>query len=29
MKMEKDPVSKTLCFLLFRIPDDEHSPETQ
>jgi hypothetical protein len=27
--METDPVSKTLCLLVFRIPDDELSPETQ
>jgi hypothetical protein len=26
---ETDPVSETLCSLVFRIPDDELSPETQ
>jgi hypothetical protein len=26
---ETDPVSKTLCFLIFRIPDDRQSPEIQ
>jgi hypothetical protein len=26
--MEADPVSETLCFLLFRIPDDGQCPET-
>jgi hypothetical protein len=25
----KDPVSKTLSFLVYRIPDDGQSPETQ
>jgi hypothetical protein len=30
MKTGTDPVSKMLCFLIvFRIPDDEQSPETQ
>jgi hypothetical protein len=24
-----DPVSETLCFLVFRIPDYGQSPETQ
>jgi hypothetical protein len=26
---ETDLVSETLCFLVFRIPDDGHSPKTQ
>jgi hypothetical protein len=26
---ETDPVSETLCFLVFRIPDEEQIPETQ
>jgi hypothetical protein len=26
---ETDPVSETLCFLVYRIPDDGQSPETQ
>jgi hypothetical protein len=29
VKMETDPVSETLCFLVFRIPDDGPSPEAQ
>jgi hypothetical protein len=24
-----DPISETLCFLVFRITDDGQSPETQ
>jgi hypothetical protein len=27
--METDPDSETLCFLVFRIPDDGQSPEHQ
>jgi hypothetical protein len=27
--METNPISETLCFLFFRIPDDDHSPKTQ
>jgi hypothetical protein len=27
--LETDPVSETLCFLVFRTPDDWQSPETQ
>jgi hypothetical protein len=27
-KRETDPVSETLCFPVFTIPDDGHSPET-
>jgi hypothetical protein len=26
--IERDEVSETLCFLLFRIPDDGQSPKT-
>jgi hypothetical protein len=29
LKTETDPVSETLWFLVFRIPDDEQSPETR
>jgi hypothetical protein len=29
LKMETDPVSETLCSLVFRILDDERSPKTQ
>jgi hypothetical protein len=29
LRAETDPVSETLCFLIFIIPDDGHSPETQ
>jgi hypothetical protein len=29
MKMEIDPVSETLCFLVCGIPEDEHSSKTQ
>jgi hypothetical protein len=29
MKMETDPVSETLYFLVFRIPDDIQSPQAQ
>jgi hypothetical protein len=29
LRMERDPVSETLCFLVFRIPDDGQSPEPQ
>jgi hypothetical protein len=29
LRMETDPVSETLCFLLFRIPDAGISPEAQ
>jgi hypothetical protein len=29
LKTKRDPVSKTLCFLVFRIPDDGQNPETQ
>jgi hypothetical protein len=29
LRIETDPVSETLCFILFIIPDDEQSPETQ
>jgi hypothetical protein len=25
---ERDPVSEKLCFLVFRIPNDEQSPES-
>jgi hypothetical protein len=28
-RMESDPVSEKLWLLVFRIPDDGHSPETQ
>jgi hypothetical protein len=28
LKAETDQVSKTLCFLVFRIPDDGQIPET-
>jgi hypothetical protein len=28
-KTERDPVSETLCFLVFGIPDDGHIPEAQ
>jgi hypothetical protein len=28
LRMETDPVSETLCFLISRIPDDGHSPKT-
>jgi hypothetical protein len=27
--LETDPVSKTLCSLVFRIPDDGQCPKTQ
>jgi hypothetical protein len=27
--LETDPVSETLYFLVFTIPDDEQSPETE
>jgi hypothetical protein len=29
MRRETDPVSETMCFLVFRIPDDGRSPQTQ
>jgi hypothetical protein len=29
LKTETDPISKTLCFLAFRMPDDGQSPEAQ
>jgi hypothetical protein len=29
LRMETDPVSETLCFLVFRVPDDGQSPHTQ
>jgi hypothetical protein len=29
MKTETGPVSETLCFLVFRVPDDGQNPETQ
>jgi hypothetical protein len=29
LRMETDPLPKTLCLLVFRIPDDDHSQETQ
>jgi hypothetical protein len=29
LKRETDPVSETLCILVFRIPDDGQIPETQ
>jgi hypothetical protein len=29
LRTETDPVSETMCFLAFRISDDEQSPETQ
>jgi hypothetical protein len=29
LRTETNPVSEMLCFLLFGIPDDGHSPETQ
>jgi hypothetical protein len=29
LRMETDPVSETLCFLVFRITDDEQSQETK
>jgi hypothetical protein len=29
LRTETNPVFETLCFLVFRIPDDGHSPETQ
>jgi hypothetical protein len=29
LKTETDPVSGTLCFLVFIIPDDGQSPETE
>jgi hypothetical protein len=29
LRTETDAVSETLCFLIFRIPDDGQSPETQ
>jgi hypothetical protein len=29
LRMETDPVSETLCFLVPRIPDDGKSPKTQ
>jgi hypothetical protein len=29
LRMETDPVSETLCFLVFKIPDDGQIPETQ
>jgi hypothetical protein len=28
-EMETDPVSETLCFLVFRIPEDGQSPKIQ
>jgi hypothetical protein len=28
LRTETDPVSETLCFLVFRIPDDGQSSET-
>jgi hypothetical protein len=28
LRTDTDPVSETLCFLVFRVPDDEQSPET-
>jgi hypothetical protein len=28
-RTETDPVSETLCYLVFRIPDDAQSPKTQ
>jgi hypothetical protein len=29
LRTETDPVSETLCFLVFSIPDEGQSPETQ
>jgi hypothetical protein len=29
LRMETDPVSEMLCFIVLRIPDDEQSPEPQ
>jgi hypothetical protein len=29
LKMETDPVSKMLCFLVSRILDDDQSPKSQ
>jgi hypothetical protein len=29
LRTKTHPVSETLRFLVFRIPDDGHSPETQ
>jgi hypothetical protein len=29
LKTETDPVSETLCFLVFKIPDDGQSPDAQ
>jgi hypothetical protein len=29
LRRKTDPVSETLCFPVFRIPDDGQSPETQ
>jgi hypothetical protein len=29
LRTDTDPVSEALCFLVFRIPDDGQSPETQ
>jgi hypothetical protein len=29
LKTDTDPVSEMLCFLIFRIPDEGQSPETQ
>jgi hypothetical protein len=28
LRTETRPVSETLCFIVFRIPDDGHGPET-
>jgi hypothetical protein len=29
LKKQLDSFSETLCFLVFRVPDDAPSPETQ
>jgi hypothetical protein len=29
LRTETDPVSETLCSLVFRIPDDGQNPKTQ
>jgi hypothetical protein len=29
LRTDTDPVSETLCFLTFRIPDDGQNPESE
>jgi hypothetical protein len=29
LRTEVDPITESLCFIIFRIPNDGQSPETQ